>query len=316
MAFVDPRLKGAKGGGFVFGVDVVGGGGGTSGGNSSGGNSSGGGDGGNGSKGTALFSREDFRPTEYVRQGEFKGFGHRFEKTWTAETIPGSTGHHRVISYMFAGMRFLLRHEVDAFLDDDGGGGGDGDSEGMPMPMPAVSADVDVDDSASPSPSPSTDASSDSSSNPDHTNTNPSIPPTEQPHLKTIQKGHQVPSNTLLEIKTRRSKNRLPFAHVAPQLWAAQTTKLVRAYHEDGVFVPGRVHVMDVGWEVREWERRHQGQLALFAGVVRWVVDAVRRECGGVGWVRFDEGRDVLEVVKAGGEGRLLPRDLYALWDG
>jgi hypothetical protein len=44
------------------------------------------------------------------------GFGHEFEKACTTSKIDGSTGHHRVISYQFSDLKFILRYETDGYV--------------------------------------------------------------------------------------------------------------------------------------------------------------------------------------------------------
>ena len=93
LSFVNPSLS--KGGlePFAIGVEIVG--------------------------NTAIFCREEAVTHEIVGPNDFRGFGHEFEKAYTTEQISGSTGHHRIISYRFGGLNFLVRHETDGYVGND-----------------------------------------------------------------------------------------------------------------------------------------------------------------------------------------------------
>ncbi|PKK42541.1 hypothetical protein CI102_14545 [Trichoderma harzianum] len=69
-------------------------------------------------KNTAIFCREETTTQEYIGPHEFRGFGHEFEKAYTTNQIDGSTGHHRVISYRFGDLNFIVRHETDGYVAD------------------------------------------------------------------------------------------------------------------------------------------------------------------------------------------------------
>jgi hypothetical protein len=65
--------------------------------------------------GTMILCREEAKVQEFIGPNEFKGFGHQFERAYTAEQVHGSTGHHRIISYHFNGLNFIIRHETDGY---------------------------------------------------------------------------------------------------------------------------------------------------------------------------------------------------------
>ncbi|KAJ5465257.1 geranylgeranyl pyrophosphate synthetase [Penicillium daleae] len=48
---------------------------------------------------TAIFCRDETATYEVIGPGEFRGFGHEFEKAYTIPQVRDSTGHHRIISY-------------------------------------------------------------------------------------------------------------------------------------------------------------------------------------------------------------------------
>lgn len=68
---------------------------------------------------TVIFHREEISTTEFIGPNEFKGYGHEFEKAYTVNELPLSTGHHRIISYRLGTLRFIIRHETDGYIDDD-----------------------------------------------------------------------------------------------------------------------------------------------------------------------------------------------------
>jgi hypothetical protein len=61
---------------------------------------------------TAILCRNETKTVEYIGPNEFKGYGHSFEKKCTTQQVSGSTGHHRIISYSFGGMKFVIRYSL------------------------------------------------------------------------------------------------------------------------------------------------------------------------------------------------------------
>jgi hypothetical protein len=67
---------------------------------------------------TAIFCRDETATFEVIGLGEFRGFGHEFEKAYTINQVRDSTGHYRIVSYRLGGLSFLVRHETDGFVED------------------------------------------------------------------------------------------------------------------------------------------------------------------------------------------------------
>jgi hypothetical protein len=67
---------------------------------------------------TVIFCREETATYEVIKPGDFRGFGHEFEKAYTTSHIKNSTSHHRIISYKLGGLHFLVCHETDGFIGD------------------------------------------------------------------------------------------------------------------------------------------------------------------------------------------------------
>ncbi|RPB29209.1 hypothetical protein L211DRAFT_833071 [Terfezia boudieri ATCC MYA-4762] len=83
---------------------------------------------------TVLVTRWEKRAANVVAGGEFRGFGHTFEKEFTKYTkgLEGSTGHHRVAKYKFGGLNMMVRFTAEAFLGSkDMPSGGDTEATGI-----------------------------------------------------------------------------------------------------------------------------------------------------------------------------------------
>ena len=239
-------------------------------------------------KNTAIFSREETATHEFIGPHEFKGFGHEFEKAYTTSQISGSTGHHRIISYRFGDLNFIVRHETDGYVDAD-------------TRIPSSSSKELEDDSLS---------SMLGSLSLSPTNRPPSTTPAGS-KLTIKEEGQVVPLKSTLEIKTRVFHKPLEIKEIAPQLWVSQTPKLVRAYHNKGAFQGPKVE--DVAAEIRRWEKRNQRDLRKLAALINKILNVVN-VCGGNAIVKYDDKGDKLVVRKVGGK-KMLPKDLYSKWD-
>lgn len=233
---------------------------------------------------TAIFCREEAVTHEIVGPNDFRGFGHEFEKAYTTEQISGSTGHHRIVSYRFGGLKFLVRHETDGYV-------GDHNEEPEHDRLSHMLGSLSL-------------SSSNDHSSPHYTRSSGS-------KLTVKREGQVVPLESTLEIKTRVAHKPLQIHEVAPQLWISQTPKLVRAYHQRGTFEETAVE--DVMAEVKKWEERHQEDLKKLAGLIRKIIEEVK-ERGGSAIVRCDGQRGKLALQKSGGK-KMLPKDLYAKLD-
>ncbi|KAI1189033.1 geranylgeranyl pyrophosphate synthetase [Nemania serpens] len=240
---------------------------------------------------TVILARTESKTSEIIGPHENRGFGHEFEKTYTQCQLNNATGYHRIISYRLGGLSFIVRHEVDGYVSP---------------PTPARSdrnateADGLVDLLGSMS------LSTVSKSSKQVWTFNP---PGSKMTIR--EEGIVVPIDSTLEIKTRNRYRRLKFHEIAPQLWASQTPKLVRAYHNRGVFQDTRVE--DVAAEVKSWELSNQEQLKQLVALIKALCAAVR-ECGGKAAIKYEEVIDKITVMQVVGAERMLPEDLYAKW--
>ena len=236
---------------------------------------------------TAIFSREETATQEFIGKHEFKGYGHEFEKAYTTSQISGSTGHHGIISYRFSDLNFILRHEIDGFVNT-------GTRKPSNSKEPKIDSLSSMLGSFSLTPN----------------NSPPIITPAGS-KLMIQEEGQTVPLESTLEIKTRVAHKTIEFHEVAPQLWISQTPKLVRAYHRYGVFQEPEVE--DVAALIKRWEERNQTDLKKLAALIKKIVNVVK-ERGGNAIIKYDVGGDKLLVRKVDGK-KMLPKDLYSKWD-
>lgn len=235
-------------------------------------------------KNTALFSRVEESNQERIPPGEFRGFGHEFEKVYTRAQIDGSTGHHRIVSYRFGGMSFIVRHETDGYVKSSLSGIEENQADELSGALESLSL----------TPNPTL-------TNPHHTSS----------RLVVRREGQTIPLDSTLEIKTRASHRRLSIQEVAPGIWTSQTPKLVRAYHRGGIFQPPLVE--DVTTEIQKWQADNQVQLRRLAALIHKIVGIVKG-FENRATVRYVCDGDKLIISPLGGK-KMLPENLYLKWE-
>ncbi|KAI3318086.1 hypothetical protein HD806DRAFT_513072 [Xylariaceae sp. AK1471] len=282
---------------------------------------------------TVIFSRAETKTKEYIGAHEFKGYGHEFEKAYTTSDISDSTGHHRIVSYRFCGLNFIIRHEVDGYVKDQAAlRPGSGAPAQLPKPRTWANHSAVTTRPATSAPTASSQTAASSTQGTETAGSSltdllgalslGAPPKTSTPtgsKMAIRQEGHSVPLNSTLEIKTRVAHKPISISDVAPQLWVSQTPKLVRAYHQRGTFpVP---QVEDVTVEIRAWEQQHQTSLKKLAVLIKKILDVARgrdKFGNGSAVVKYDSVADSLVVTKSlvvGGGQKMLPRDLYLKWE-
>lgn len=232
-------------------------------------------------KNTAVFSRAETDAFKIIGPHEFVGFGHEFEKAYTTNQVGSGTGHHRIISYLFSDLKFIVRYETDGYVDTFSKAPtteGDDNLSGM-MGSLSLSPPKSLPRAAS-----------------------------AKSRLLIKEEGKQVPIESTLEIKTRVIHKPINIQEILPQLWVSQTPNIVRAYHRNGWF--GRPKVEDMTLEIKRWEENHQEDLRRLAALIKKIIKVVR-ENGGNAVVKYDYRNDKLVVLKADG-GKMLPDDLDA----
>lgn len=239
-------------------------------------------------KKTAIFSRSETATQEFIAPHEFRGFGHEFERAYTTSQISGSTGHHRIISYRFSDLNFIVRYETDGFVDASTGTSSSNAKEPESENLSSILGSL----SLSPAKTPPYSAPTGSK-------------------LTIKEEGQAIPLESALEIKTRVIHRPLEIQEIAPQLWISQTFKLVRAYHHKGTFQ--RPDVEDIAAVIKEWEERNQTDLRKLAALINKII-SVARGFGGKATVKYDVKEDKLVVWKVDRK-NMLPEDLYSKWD-
>ncbi|KAG6149859.1 hypothetical protein E4U47_005094 [Claviceps purpurea] len=258
LAYIKPGSDRDKGGSFTMRLELV--------------------------RNTLLMCRLDLPATEYIQPHEYRGHGHEYEKAYTTKQFDGTAGHHRIVSYRFCGLNFLIRYETDGCVSPKKEAGIA--HKGLFDPSDLLSLPF------AKQASPAARRSS--------------------PKMKVLLKGKTVPPESILEIKTRILGRSLDFADVAPQLWVSQTSKLVRAFHVGGCFEP--THVEDVSAALQKWESDNQKNLRTLGALLSEFI-TVLKGSGGRGTLRYDAARDRLTISRYTGETRLLPEDLYSEWN-
>jgi hypothetical protein len=242
-------------------------------------------------KNTAVFVRAETAAYEIIGPYEHWGYGHEFEKAYTTSQIDDATGHYRIISYRFGGLKVIVRHETDAYVDVDGipesSNGNRAVADHLPSMIESPSPLLNFEDSY-----------------------RYKTPVGAKLSIK--EEGHVVPLESTLEIKTRSAyKMDLEFDEVAPQLWISQTPKLVKAYHMSGKFEEPEVR--DVVLAIKQWEDCKQSDLKKLAALIKKIIHEVK-ENGGKAVLRYNAMEDKLVLSKAD-VGRVLPEDLYSKWE-
>lgn len=234
---------------------------------------------------TALFTRVEHRTKELIHS--FRGFGHSFEDAYTQRQL-GSTGHHRIVGYNFGGLKLVVRHETDGYVED--------------------TSSVELGDSLS-------NALGGLSISNHDISTKDSIPTGSRPGgLVVTTYGKAVDRASTLEIKTRTASRTLDMAEVFSQLWISQTPKLVVGYHQNGLF--NDVQLKDMAEHLRQWETDHQKDLYKLAGLLVKILRMARRIAERRVIVSFDGGTKLsIAIPDPTGVVRALPDDLYAMWE-
>ncbi|OHE91728.1 hypothetical protein CORC01_12955 [Colletotrichum orchidophilum] len=232
-------------------------------------------------KKTLLLTRVEENPTEIIKG--FRGFGHNFEKTYTKGLI-GSTGHHRIVSYHFGGMMFLLRHETDGYV-----------ANGVSSDIAGATSDL-----------------VDELSNRLGIMSVLQAPESIRDRMDIVStKTRSVDVESTLEIKTRAASRTLAMEEVFPQLWLSQTPLLVVAYHQQNRFSDVKLH--NVKQEVCDWESANRENLRKLAFLIKRIRQVVEERNGRRALVKYTGGSAV--QITSGLQSRALADDLYSIWD-
>lgn len=229
-------------------------------------------------KDTLILNRYEGHNTEIIRPDEFRGFGRQYKDTYTTSLIRNSTGHHRIISYNFGGLKMIVRHEADGYIEEDRQQ--QFNAEGMARAFTMWKGkEVPV-------------------------LTMPNSP------LHVRIQGQAVSIASTVEIKTKSKSQPFRDHEIMPQLWTAQTPYLVRAYHKWGWFDEPKVEDMCVA--VGHWEEDNQDLLRPLAGLLK-EIKALVKKCGGKAFINFGGSESDLCIREAKRDD-MLPEELYLKW--
>ena len=207
--------------------------------------------------GKALFVRKEKKNTEVIT--EFRGFGYSFPDEYTRwdSAVKGSSSHHRLLKYDFAGLTYLLRFESSGCLEGDGGGAEIASSLQHKGQREGSTADQTL---LEPS-----DLS---------LTIGEKLPLANRDGLLVRNAGREVDQGAMIEIKTRAVHKVLDMEAVLPRLWMSQTSNLVAAYHKGGRF--DDVQLLQLGQDIDDWEERNYANLQKLNGLVRRIIDTVK----------------------------------------
>ncbi|KAG5972508.1 hypothetical protein E4U58_006510 [Claviceps cyperi] len=234
---------------------------------------------------TLLMSRPETNESHSMGPYSFRGYGHEFEKVCTVKGIFFSTSHHRIISYDFCGLKFMIRHETVAYVSPE--------TDAIARLGTGILPDREVRNCLSLGKKVS------------RANRDPD-------KVTVMLRGQTIPLMSTLEIKTRSLTRPESFAEVAPKLWVSQTPKFVQAFHLRGRF--GTPRVRDVRAGIREWEHGNQKNLRTLGALIGKMMTLVKG-CGGRATLRYDVLSASLIISRDEGESGMLPADLYSRWD-
>ncbi|KAG8905589.1 hypothetical protein FRB99_008587 [Tulasnella sp. 403] len=191
---------------------------------------------------TCLLTRVDDFDSETIVG--FRGFGRQYEKVST-KLPPGnekSTGHYRVISFDFGGIKILLRCEVDACTG-------------------VVGDDLHLLNTTRPK---------------------ANVPPTPDNPFSELtilhtQPTFMVPQSSLIELKTRSAKRPLEWDEVYAQLYFSQMPYLYVARHNNGKFSDVR-NLSITGSHLQACAKRAESGMAQLKAALLSILRAVRAQ--------------------------------------
>ncbi|OAP62768.1 hypothetical protein AYL99_01995 [Fonsecaea erecta] len=244
---------------------------------------------------TLFLTRKESNPRETIPH--VRGYGHTFPEAYTNwdPACIGSQSHQRLVSYSFGGMNLIIRAETDGYLprklEDD-----------HPMKVPGKSAasgnGMDV-----------ASAFARTKAFPDD------VPPglTDSKTLTVCQGGEVLPQESIFDLKTRASHNRIDMNEIHARLWVSQAPNFIIAYHDRGVFKD--VQIKDIQAAVEDWENDNQEILERLKEVLTLLnVLAEKQVNGRIEARRVAKGR--LAVWSHPSDDDVLPPELRAKWLG
>ncbi|KAF7719426.1 Uncharacterized protein PECH_006862 [Penicillium ucsense] len=250
---------------------------------------------------TVFLIRREHSPPETIP--DIRGYGHTFPKSYTLwdASVKGSESHQRLVNYNFAGMKCVVRFEVDGFPPDLVP-----EDFKVQKNHASETADVDANDLVSSIQGLMISSVSVGSASEDATVN----------ALKVSKKGHHIPQRAVFDLKTRS----IVRVHVRtleeelPRLWIRQIPNFVLAYHTHGRF--NDIRVQDVREELKHWEASQQPDLIKFATLLHNVVSFARGLNDCKFEIQYEEGEKILNFREPGGiVNSVLPTSLARIWN-
>ena len=276
---------------------------------------------------------------------DIRGYGHTFPAAYTTwedrETVVGvggSVGHWRVVRYRFGGMSVGVGGEGDGWVDfgDEVEEGKDGEEEGKDGEEEGKDGEEEGKDGEEEGKEEKKDGEEEKKDGEEEEKDveeegkngeeegkdgeeedvgtgreRVKVDQEEVAHKAagklTIEKTHGpgVPQSKIFDLKTRSVRTEFTMDEVLPRLWLTRTPNFILAQHQRGVFLSEDISVRNVEAEVEAWEREHGGELKVFRGVLRKLMDVV----SGLGEGTGGGGRKVVGVWRVG-DGELQVREL------
>ena len=241
---------------------------------------------------TVFFIRRENSARELIPN--VRGFGHTFPKhntTWDFETR-GSSSHHRVLSYQFGQLGFLVRFNVDGYISDSHGDTMQHWTTTSPSELDSLDTLQKFMQSMQVSPARTTASAG----------------------VRIIGTGEPVDQELIFELKTRsfRKKDEDTVETYLPRLWSAQIKQFLLARHDDGVF--NEIQLLDVQERVKNWERDRVKALSQLAAIFHQIIAKVHKTPSAKLEIRRVQ-RNILEVREQLPEaGEALSSSTIALW--
>ncbi|KAJ4373682.1 hypothetical protein N0V86_007825 [Didymella sp. IMI 355093] len=195
------------------------------------------------------------REDGFWRRSDGKSYGFNFERHFTTPTpdMADATSHYRAIRYRMGPLHVVCRFEADAYVD--------------------TASDI-LSESEAAAVVPSIPTESDLMKRPQFSYRAP---------FKVLQKGHFVPGNQLLELKTQVERPReegQSNVSCQDQLWFGRTTHLYTGRYEAGTGKILYVKKEDATARIKNWEERHQESLKKLVGLLALLRDICRQQEG------------------------------------
>ena len=237
-----------------------------------------------------LFIRKEKKTREIIEG--FRGFGFTFPEEYTSwdNEVKGSSSHHRIAEYDFAGIKYLLRFETDGYLRDK-------------AKSSNTAHKSRIESSAGPT------NVADLLKGSESLTVKEKQPVAE--NLTIYERGTKIDQEAIIEIKTRANHRPLDLESVLPRLWMSQTPNLIAAYHKGGRFED--VRVLNVRKEIETWERNHSADLQRLDALIRRIIETVQSTKSKKFAIKRNEGGKLRVWEMDVGHRSALPDDLHSM---